>query len=201
MGNTRAERQSKSLYNLEGGRSRRAVLSYMWPVFSLIPGAAWLLPAQPLPIMWLKPHLFQQPESKSASHPLTHNSIFDVGTLTPCCSSSGHYYSQLSTQMKMRCPQRARCFSLTTPAQSSRFSSKSPSVPISAEILGFALQRLRCRLSCGFCRMRGEAGNSGLVNSKIFCSSYAKLLETVRSRVTSERICQCSYSSYRKMLY
>ena len=145
-------------------QGQRVVLSYLLPVFSLIPRAALLLPAQPLPIVWLKPHLFQQPERKSASHALTHNRSFDTGTLTPCCSSSWHYHSQVSTQLKtcppQQCPQRERRFSLATPAHSSRFSSESPSVLVSAEILAFVLQWLRCRWFCRFCRMRGEAGNS-----------------------------------------
>lgn len=174
----------------------------------LIPRAALLLQAQPLPIVWFKPHLFQQPERISASHPpLTHNRSFDTATLTPCCSSSRHYHSQPSTQLKrcppQQCPQRKHGFSLAAPAHSSRFSSESPPVLISAEILGFVLQWLRCRWFCRFCRMRGEAGNSELLNSKICCSSYAKLLETVRvwHGITSERICQYSYSSYRKILH
>ena len=202
MANTSSERQSKCLCNLQGGRGRRVVLSYSLPMFSLIPRVvALLLPAQPLPIMWLQPHLFQQSEGKGASHPLTHNRSFDTGTLTPCCSSSRHCHSQLSTQLKM-CPPRQRpqwewSFSLATPAHSSRFSSESPSVLISAEIPGLALPWLRCRWFCRFCRMTGEARNSELLNSKICCSSEAKPLET-RGHVTSERICQYCYRSYRK---
>lgn len=172
----------------------------MLTVFSWIPRTALLLPAQTLPIVGL-----QQPERKSGSHPLTNNRSFDTGTLTPCRSSSRHYHSQLSTKQKMcppqQCPQREGCFSLHTPAQSSRFSSESPSVLISAEILGFIPRRLRCWGFCRFCRTRGEAGKSELWNSNACCSSYAKLLETVRGHITSERICQYSYSSYGKTLY
>lgn len=123
----------------------------------------------------------------------------------PCWSSWRRYRTQLLTLLRWLSLSNGSRGSITCtrPLQhvAPGLAPNRPQRSFSAKTLSCARQWLRRREFCWFCKMTGEAGNSELLDSKFCYSSYEKPWETIWGLVTSEKICQHSYSSYRKVFY
>lgn len=188
--NTSLERQSKSLYNWESGKGRRVVLHYTLPVF-LIPGAALLLPAQPVSIMWLKTcfpaarnkkHILPWHTAGVWTRELWHLAVAVHGVTSPVVSPAGDM-SPIAMPAFLLGPSSSQLpiqLCLTFSAQLSWDSGLCTALT-EVQVVLWVLQNER-QQTASFWTARFAA---------------ARMQNRWRP-VTSERICQYSYSSYRK---